>query len=285
MDAANAEGRVRRRRRCSLRDRDIFVLVFRRHGGKRPSLYIDHHDRPARHVCPTRRQLFRMWNYTPFLFIIQYYRFISTRYPANICYHRKPSIASHDHWNWAASGHCAGRNYTRVRLTFTAALAIHNRCPGRGIETLLLAGLEPEQLSHRVALSLLLGFICMLVVEQLAGGHSHSHGASELPMHAPSSIEFDAELDELEAEQSGAQNRSNASSSAKSKAFPMTLGLVIHSIADGLALGVSFFSGHNEDANTSALSLVVFLAIIVHKGTSNHLVERMALKRSQLLPP
>jgi zinc transporter 9 len=44
----------------------------------------------------------------------------------------------------------------------------------------------------------------------------------------------------------------------------ITLGLVIHSIADGLALGASARSGQN------ALEAIVFLAIIVHKGKFNH---------------
>jgi zinc transporter ZupT len=60
----------------------------------------------------------------------------------------------------------------------------------------------------------------------------------------------------------------------------MTFGLVIHSLADGLALGASFLpgtgigldvgisareSGLGESLGTSGLSLVVFLAIIIHK--------------------
>lgn len=43
---------------------------------------------------------------------------------------------------------------------------------------------------------------------------------------------------------------------------PLTLGLVIHSLADGLALGASASGEHNS--NTS-LSLVVFIALIIHK--------------------
>jgi zinc transporter 9 len=41
-----------------------------------------------------------------------------------------------------------------------------------------------------------------------------------------------------------------------------TLGLVIHAMADGVALGASSLSG------SGGLGLVVFLAVIVHKGES-----------------
>lgn len=40
-----------------------------------------------------------------------------------------------------------------------------------------------------------------------------------------------------------------------------TLGLVIHGAADGIALGASSLSGKGN------LGLVVFLAVLVHKGT------------------
>lgn len=56
----------------------------------------------------------------------------------------------------------------------------------------------------------------------------------------------------------------------------LTFGLVIHSLADGLALGASVSSGSQKaveglDApafGLSSLSLVVFVALALHKGTS-----------------
>lgn len=44
--------------------------------------------------------------------------------------------------------------------------------------------------------------------------------------------------------------------------YPLTLGLVIHSVADGLALGAS---ATGEDSSDMSLSLVVFFALIIHK--------------------
>jgi solute carrier family 39 (zinc transporter), member 9 len=49
----------------------------------------------------------------------------------------------------------------------------------------------------------------------------------------------------------------------KSNPNLLTLGLVVHSLADGLALGSSFISVGDQG---SSLSFIVFLAIIIHKG-------------------
>lgn len=46
------------------------------------------------------------------------------------------------------------------------------------------------------------------------------------------------------------------------KGLNATLGLVIHGAADGIALGASSRSG------SGSLGLIVFMAVLVHKGTS-----------------
>lgn len=122
----------------------------------------------------------------------------------------------------------------------------------------------------------------MLIVEQLLSPHSHSHGGDirlKVKRSAlPNAVEFDAEMGEPEDELQPAQYERSApppldslaadALKAQGKAYPLTLGLVLHSLADGLALGVSFFPGAEEGA-TSSLSLVVFLAIVIHKGESH----------------
>lgn len=122
----------------------------------------------------------------------------------------------------------------------------------------------------------------MLVVEQLLSPHSHSHTSNTLPVHngrpaaaAPTEVQFDAgtELGELELEQGFGYIENNSTpgrgpvpdEDPKRKAYPLTLGLVVHGLADGLALGVSALSTSHLGA-LSDLSLVVFLALIVHKG-------------------
>lgn len=129
----------------------------------------------------------------------------------------------------------------------------------------------------------------MLVTEQLLpGAHSHSgpfaHGSSS-PSPKASTVEFDAdvELGELE-EDSDRSPRPTSQRSASTSAqrtttprtasadsfavptsgrgFTLTLGLVLHALSDGLALGSSIVS----DPGSRELSLVIFVALIIHKG-------------------
>jgi zinc transporter 9 len=50
--------------------------------------------------------------------------------------------------------------------------------------------------------------------------------------------------------------------STTQRAYPLSLGLIVHALVDGYALGVS-----SLDTRSGAVSFVVFLAIIIHKGT------------------
>ncbi|KAK0464651.1 Zinc/iron permease [Desarmillaria tabescens] len=148
-----------------------------------------------------------------------------------------------------------------------------------GIEALVKAQIDPELLSSRVALSLLFGFTAMLIVEQFVSPHSHSSSdvpAIPLHNHETLSVEFDAELGDLGAREVPARPgyvqvdgdpRSVVTNEAKARAYPLTFGLVIHSLADGLALGVSLFPSNGDDS--SRLSFIVFLAIMVHKAPTS----------------
>ncbi|EJU03088.1 Zinc/iron permease [Dacryopinax primogenitus] len=95
-----------------------------------------------------------------------------------------------------------------------------------------------------VAVSLVLGFSVMLFVEQLSS-HSKNSGSSTYEMASP-----------------GGTLHQHAHES-HSKAFSATLALVIHSFADGIALGSSSLG------DNSGLELVVFLAIMVHKAPAS----------------
>ena len=55
------------------------------------------------------------------------------------------------------------------------------------------------------------------------------------------------------------------SSQGGRRALNATLGLVIHGTADGIALGASSLS------DRSSLGLIVFLAVLVHKGEQHSL--------------
>lgn len=146
----------------------------------------------------------------------------------------------------------------------------------RGIEVLVEYYRESDSLTFQIAIDLILGFLLMMTVEHLvsAGNHGHSHGAG-------AQLEFDAELGELESDQNGRTGRDRRGSessrgpttaqvvaSAKRKAIPFTFGLILHGLADGCALGVSAIEdASSEGANN--LSLIVFLALLFHKGKSN----------------
>ena len=116
----------------------------------------------------------------------------------------------------------------------------------------------------------------MLIIEQLISPHSHSHppidSFSSMPTFT-SEVEFDAELGDIGLENSAdrrhdpplAPNTLETSVDRK-RAFVLLLGLAIHGIADGLALGVAHVAGSSTGNTNNALSLVVFFALVLHKG-------------------
>jgi solute carrier family 39 (zinc transporter), member 9 len=129
----------------------------------------------------------------------------------------------------------------------------------------------------------------MLIVEQLSSSHAHHqhHHARRPSQHAlgiasPDSI-FDVELAGVDDGTDGVpaphERRAAASSVSATKtnvesdtpsAYPITLGLVLHGLADGLALGMSVLSNDESSSHPYALSMVVFMALAVHKGAYTH---------------
>ena len=130
----------------------------------------------------------------------------------------------------------------------------------------------------------------MLIVEQLSSSHAHHnhhhhHYARVRSQHSASIASadsiFDVELAGLDDGTDGVpapyERRAAASASSVSttktnvesdtpSAYPITIGLVLHGLADGLALGMSVLSNDESSSHPYALSLVVFLALAVHKG-------------------
>jgi solute carrier family 39 (zinc transporter), member 9 len=172
-----------------------------------------------------------------------------------------------------------------------------------GIETVLESRATRDFPATQVSLALLTGFAFMLLVERVSSG-SHSGPSSEAsytlsirPKDTPaaSDVEFDADLDALEREESGASHATSSSASrsvntasdgggasASTRAFALTLGLCLHALTDGLALGVSALSDA-PSAHQSEVSLVVFLALVIHKGRcSCTLCLANALRRSRI---
>lgn len=94
---------------------------------------------------------------------------------------------------------------------------------------------EPHSL---IGVTLVAGFVFMLLVDQLGGG-GHSHGQS-------SDVE------------GGLQGHSQ-----HTKGFAATLGLVVHALADGIALGAA------TSAAQTGLTTIVFVAIMLHKAPAS----------------
>lgn len=127
----------------------------------------------------------------------------------------------------------------------------------RGVSTMYTA--DPNS-THAMGISLLAGFAVMLLVENLSPHPPHpvdpeaiADDECEHHDHAPRQPRGSmAPMLPKEAEE--------CKTHAAAHGLSATLGLVIHGLADGIALGASSLSGHAE------LGLIVFLAVLVHKG-------------------
>ncbi|OSD07594.1 Zinc/iron permease [Trametes coccinea BRFM310] len=155
-----------------------------------------------------------------------------------------------------------------------------------GIETLASSRAAEAFPTSTIALSLIAGFTFMLIVERTVSDHSPSHDAVEpsqqpKPDEAESTVEFDVELGELERAEGispdgpsrpYALQRTTVVSETRQRAFPLTLGLVVHALADGLALGSASLSESATEPSSggsivpTGLSVIVFLALVVHKA-------------------
>ncbi|TFK52232.1 Zinc/iron permease [Heliocybe sulcata] len=173
--------------------------------------------------------------------------------------------------NFTGTG-LAGLSAVGTGLLLGAALGI---IVPEGVEATAAAHNGDEFPTSKIALSLLVGFILMLVVEQTISSHNHGHSSSPgtKVLSSRSEVQFDADTEDIElgsspraAELSNADRlRSLASGEGRKEAVPLTVGLFIHGLADGLALGVSALSD-SQAGHTSELSLVVFMAILIHKA-------------------
>lgn len=129
--------------------------------------------------------------------------------------------------------------------------------------------------TSEIALSTMIGFTFMLIVEQFLSRHvphpTHTPLATEEIFRAPSPTEdINAEeydlgtmhAEPLDSRRQARFSNSNGSLQSGLAAYPLTLGLAIHSLTDGLALGASTAG----EAEGSTLSLVVFFALLIHKS-------------------
>jgi len=141
-----------------------------------------------------------------------------------------------------------------------AAPCLCNTYDRRGIEETVSSDPHPDSISRKVATPVLLGFAFMLLVEE------YFSSGTILPVPRDNYV-FQIDLEELEREEGVIPDRSSHITSSHTtadsvnRAYPLSLGLVVHALVDGYALGVAA-----SDDRSPSLSLIVFLAIIIHKG-------------------
>ena len=123
--------------------------------------------------------------------------------------------------------------------------------------------LDEQDHSATIAWSLISGFILMLLIDNLGGGHSHSHGGGSNHSGRPGTPEYQRLSSTGNPEDSPAvlvnsepPNHAVRSSSGST----ITLGLIVHAAADGIALGAA------SATERSDLQLIVFIAIMLHKA-------------------
>ena len=144
-----------------------------------------------------------------------------------------------------------------------------------------------ERNSSMIGLALVTGFVLMLIVDRVSGGHSHAHGeggggktskrrtedvkievkTAASNLSSPNNVVSGPSTSPLPPSARSASAPSLTSQSSIPSLIPATphsntalLGILTHSAIDGLALGAISVS------ENAALELVVFLAIILPQG-------------------
>lgn len=112
---------------------------------------------------------------------------------------------------------------------------------------------EDGDVHKYIGISLLSGFVLMFLIDQMGPTHAHSH------TNHVSVADF-TELHNLQLDDNNIRMPSAAAigTGSKKRGNPITIGLVVHAAADGIALGAS--------ASRPELRFIVFLAIMLHKA-------------------
>ncbi|WVF72836.1 hypothetical protein IAT40_007654 [Kwoniella sp. CBS 6097] len=133
-----------------------------------------------------------------------------------------------------------------------------------------------ETAIHAIGISLLLGFALMLLIETLTPHPPHTHSEPASPTssrsHTPSSsmdsnhrppaqhLNSQTPIITKPKRMHVHEGEDGSDGHSAMHGLNATLGMVIHGAADGIALGASSMSGNGS------LSLIIFLAVLVHKG-------------------
>ncbi|KAH0832084.1 hypothetical protein J3R83DRAFT_12993 [Lanmaoa asiatica] len=133
-----------------------------------------------------------------------------------------------------------------------------------GIEELVAdADWERSSYSFGIGIPILLGFALMFLLEEYAT--SHGQPLAHFSNSQPEGVTFDVDLEERGSLPNPESPSLRHAETSSIRAYPLSLGLIIHALVDGYALGVSV-----SNARSPNLSFIVFFAIIVHKGMAPH---------------
>ncbi|PGG99647.1 solute carrier family 39 (zinc transporter), member 9 [Blastomyces parvus] len=118
---------------------------------------------------------------------------------------------------------------------------------------------KPRSPHAWVGIALISGFILMYLIDTLPSVASASSKHQQRPYHISlDNLGFGLGLGSAPSRNSGGLLATATTSSAARHDFAITTGLAIHAAADGVALGASISS--------TSLSLIIFMAIMVHKA-------------------
>ena len=148
-----------------------------------------------------------------------------------------------------------------IHLWYSAAAAAHSHDGESHTASLHGAGSvagdhghdhdDDEHGNHwQIGIALAAGFVFMIIVDRMGGGHGHGHGGGAADRKE---IEKPEEVLPL-------KDPMAVAAATDSKSMSVTLGLLIHAAVDGVALGSASLT------QNGSLSMLVFFAIILHKG-------------------
>lgn len=106
---------------------------------------------------------------------------------------------------------------------------------------------EPHSI---VGITLLLGFVMMLIIDQLSSGISNTH-YNQLPINVSDDVE------------DGHQHSRGINTRKSNSSITATIGLIVHSAADGIAMGAAATTSRAD------VEMIVFLAIMLHKAPAS----------------
>ncbi|KAF8423622.1 putative ZIP metal ion transporter [Tirmania nivea] len=125
-----------------------------------------------------------------------------------------------------------------------------------------------------VGLALITGFILMYLIDTLPAIIAARTNRSKRSYITLSSLQNNTTTPDPDTPSSPTLHSTQPSttSSPSSSSFSTTLGLVIHSLADGIALGAS------STSSNLSLSFIIFLAILLHKAPASFALSSVLLK-------